>query len=131
MVITCIRVSGRSVPIDVRIEPTTPSDKPRPSPTHSTPFVNSSSPNRITIRATITNRVCIAGFSQGRSCPWPGLDRPRGYPRRVVTYIAVVGPSAGKPAEHALGEEVGRRIAGAGAVLVCGGLGGVMEAAAA
>jgi uncharacterized protein (TIGR00725 family) len=49
----------------------------------------------------------------------------------VVPYIAVVGPSAGKPSEHALGEEVGRRIAGAGAVLVCGGLGGVMEAAAA
>jgi len=46
------------------------------------------------------------------------------------TYIAVVGPSAATPAEHALGEEIGRRIAEAGAVLVCGGMGGLMEAAA-
>jgi uncharacterized protein (TIGR00725 family) len=45
-------------------------------------------------------------------------------------YIAVVGPSAATPAEHVLGEEVGRLIADAGAVLVCGGLGGLMEAAA-
>jgi uncharacterized protein (TIGR00725 family) len=45
-------------------------------------------------------------------------------------YIAVVGPSAGTPAELALGEAVGRAIAEAGAVLVCGGMGGVMEAAA-
>ncbi len=49
--------------------------------------------------------------------------------RRDV-YIAVVGPSAASPAEHQLGEEVGRLIAEAGAVLVCGGLGGLMEAAA-
>jgi uncharacterized protein (TIGR00725 family) len=46
------------------------------------------------------------------------------------TYIAVVGPSAATPAEHNLGEEVGRLIAEAGGVLVCGGLGGLMEAAA-
>jgi uncharacterized protein (TIGR00725 family) len=45
-------------------------------------------------------------------------------------YIAVVGPSAGTPAELALGEAVGRGVAEAGAVLVCGGMGGVMEAAA-
>jgi uncharacterized protein (TIGR00725 family) len=45
-------------------------------------------------------------------------------------YVAVVGPSAGTPAELALGESVGRSIAEAGAVLVCGGMGGVMEAAA-
>lgn len=45
-------------------------------------------------------------------------------------YIAVVGPSAGTPTELALGEAVGRRIAEAGGVLVCGGMGGVMEAAA-
>ncbi len=45
-------------------------------------------------------------------------------------YVAVVGPSAATPAEHALGEEIGRLIAEAGAVLVCGGLGGLMEAAA-
>jgi uncharacterized protein (TIGR00725 family) len=45
-------------------------------------------------------------------------------------YIAVVGASAGTPAELAFGEAVGRGIAEAGAVLVCGGMGGVMEAAA-
>ena len=45
-------------------------------------------------------------------------------------YIAVIGPSAGTPAELAIGQEVGRLIAEAGAVLVCGGMGGVMEAAA-
>jgi uncharacterized protein (TIGR00725 family) len=45
-------------------------------------------------------------------------------------YVAVVGPSAGTPAELALGEEIGRLIGEAGAVLVCGGMGGVMEAAA-
>ena len=46
------------------------------------------------------------------------------------SYIAVVGPSAGTPAQLALGEAVGRKIAEVGAVLVCGGMGGVMEAAA-
>jgi hypothetical protein len=45
-------------------------------------------------------------------------------------YVAVIGPSAGTPAELALGEAVGRLIAEAGGVLVCGGMGGVMEAAA-
>ena len=45
-------------------------------------------------------------------------------------YIAVVGASAGTPAELALGDAVGRGLGQAGAVLVCGGMGGVMEAAA-
>jgi uncharacterized protein (TIGR00725 family) len=45
-------------------------------------------------------------------------------------YIAVVGASAGTPAELALGDAVGRGLGEAGAVLVCGGMGGVMEAAA-
>ena len=45
-------------------------------------------------------------------------------------YIAVVGPSAGSPAEHVLADELGKLIAEAGAILVCGGMGGVMEAAA-
>jgi uncharacterized protein (TIGR00725 family) len=45
-------------------------------------------------------------------------------------YVAVVGPSAGTPVELALGDAVGRGLAQAGAVLVCGGMGGVMEAAA-
>jgi uncharacterized protein (TIGR00725 family) len=45
-------------------------------------------------------------------------------------YISVIGGSRCKAAEYALAEEVGRLIAGAGATLVCGGLSGVMEAAA-
>jgi uncharacterized protein (TIGR00725 family) len=44
-------------------------------------------------------------------------------------WIAVVGPGRATPGELAAAEEVGAEVAGAGAVLVCGGLGGVMEAA--
>ncbi|HXF81160.1 MAG TPA: TIGR00725 family protein [bacterium] len=45
--------------------------------------------------------------------------------------IGVIGESAlSDPAHGALAEEVGRRIAEAGCALICGGLGGVMEAAA-
>ena len=45
-------------------------------------------------------------------------------------YVAVVGPGrAPSGAVEALAEAVGRRLAEAGAVLVCGGLGGVMAAA--
>ncbi len=45
-------------------------------------------------------------------------------------YVAVCGPSLATEEEAGLGEEVGRRLAEAGAVVVCGGLGGVMDAAA-
>jgi uncharacterized protein (TIGR00725 family) len=45
-------------------------------------------------------------------------------------YVAVVGPAAGSEPERRAAEEVGRLLAEAGAVVVCGGLGGVMEAAA-
>ena len=47
----------------------------------------------------------------------------------MAAYIAVVG--AGRASEDQAGaaEAVGRALAEAGAVLVCGGLGGVMEAA--
>jgi uncharacterized protein (TIGR00725 family) len=44
--------------------------------------------------------------------------------------IGVIGASEASPAGYADAREVGRLIAEAGAVLVCGGLGGVMEAAA-
>jgi uncharacterized protein (TIGR00725 family) len=44
-------------------------------------------------------------------------------------YVAVVGPGESLPDEIAAAEEVGRRLAEAGAVIVCGGLGGVMAAA--
>jgi hypothetical protein len=43
--------------------------------------------------------------------------------------VAVIGPGEGATAEQLeTGEEVGRLLAEAGAVVVCGGLGGVMEA---
>ena len=44
-------------------------------------------------------------------------------------FIAVIGGGEVSPQVVALAEEVGREIARRGAVLVCGGLGGVMEAA--
>jgi len=43
--------------------------------------------------------------------------------------IAVIGGSEPSPEEARLAEEVGRELARQGAILVCGGLGGVMEAA--
>jgi uncharacterized protein (TIGR00725 family) len=46
------------------------------------------------------------------------------------TYIAVIGGGSYQAAEDALAEEVGRLVAERGAILVCGGLGGVMEAVA-
>jgi uncharacterized protein (TIGR00725 family) len=44
-------------------------------------------------------------------------------------YVAVVGGGTCSPAEIAAAEEVGALLARANAVVVCGGLGGVMEAA--
>lgn len=44
-------------------------------------------------------------------------------------FIAVIGGSQCSSRESRLAEEVGRELARRGAVLVCGGLGGVMEAA--
>ncbi len=43
--------------------------------------------------------------------------------------IAVIGGALCDPKTAALAEEVGREIAKRGAILICGGLGGVMEAA--
>jgi uncharacterized protein (TIGR00725 family) len=45
-------------------------------------------------------------------------------------YIAVCGGGVAREDETELAEAVGRLVAEAGAVLVCGGLGGVMDAAA-
>ena len=44
-------------------------------------------------------------------------------------YVAVIGAGTCTPAEAAAAEEVGAHLARAGAVVVCGGLSGVMEAA--
>jgi uncharacterized protein (TIGR00725 family) len=44
-------------------------------------------------------------------------------------YVAVVGPGDASPPELQAAEEVGAGLAAAGAVVVTGGLGGVMEAA--
>ncbi len=44
-------------------------------------------------------------------------------------HVGVVGPGEADPGLEEAAEEVGRRIAEAGAVVVCGGLGGVMAAA--
>jgi uncharacterized protein (TIGR00725 family) len=50
--------------------------------------------------------------------------------RSGPTYVAVIGGSRASDAELTQAEEVGRFLAREGAVLVCGGLGGVMDAAA-
>ncbi len=47
----------------------------------------------------------------------------------VTVAVAVVGSQTCGPDEERLAEEVGRRVAAAGALLVTGGLGGVMAAA--
>ena len=44
-------------------------------------------------------------------------------------FIAVIGGEKPPPEEAKMAEEVGRELARRGAILVCGGLGGVMEAA--
>lgn len=46
-----------------------------------------------------------------------------------VRYVAVVGPGQASDREYADGVAVGRGLAQAGATVVCGGQGGVMEAA--
>jgi uncharacterized protein (TIGR00725 family) len=44
-------------------------------------------------------------------------------------YVAVVGPGEATAAENEAAQAVGRALAGAGAIVITGGLGGVMEAA--
>ena len=48
----------------------------------------------------------------------------------MKTHIGVLGPNTTTEAQDQLGREVGSLIAAAGAVLFCGGLGGMMRAAA-
>ena len=49
-------------------------------------------------------------------------------PKRKII-IAVIGANDPLPEEAVMAEEVGKEIARRGAVLVCGGMGGIMEAA--
>jgi uncharacterized protein (TIGR00725 family) len=44
-------------------------------------------------------------------------------------YVAVIGPSDATPEQVRAAEAIGRGLADGGAILVCGGLGGVMSAA--
>jgi len=48
----------------------------------------------------------------------------------MTRYVAVIGGSEATPVEMTIAETLGRLIADEGWILVCGGLGGVMEAAA-
>jgi uncharacterized protein (TIGR00725 family) len=48
---------------------------------------------------------------------------------RRAPYLAVIGSGVADPERDAQAEEVGRELARRGAILVCGGLGGVMDAA--
>jgi uncharacterized protein (TIGR00725 family) len=47
----------------------------------------------------------------------------------AVPYVAVVGPAEASAAECEAAEMIGRELAAAGAIVVCGGHGGVMAAA--
>jgi uncharacterized protein (TIGR00725 family) len=49
--------------------------------------------------------------------------------RRVDPYVAVIGPGEARESDLVVAEQVGAGLADAGAIVVCGGLGGVMEAA--
>jgi uncharacterized protein (TIGR00725 family) len=64
--------------------------------------------------------VTPAGAGGDRPGPASGPSRP---------HVAVIGAAHASTQECDEAEQVGRRIAEAGAVVVCGGLGGVMEAA--
>lgn len=61
-------------------------------------------------------------------CPRDNRQQTRG--DNMALSIAVVGPAHAEPAELAAAEEVGRLLASAGHVVITGGHGGVMEAAA-
>jgi len=50
-------------------------------------------------------------------------------PKKKKRFIAVIGGGECSPQEAELAEAVGRELARRGAILVCGGLGGIMEAA--
>ena len=57
------------------------------------------------------------------------VDYPPGSPKTPPFRISVIGAGEASPEECRLAESVGRFLAEAGAIVVTGGLGGVMEAA--
>jgi uncharacterized protein (TIGR00725 family) len=59
-----------------------------------------------------------------------GADALDSGPVSPSRYVAVCGASEPDRSQRELAREVGRRLAEAGAVVLCGGLGGVMEAVA-
>jgi uncharacterized protein (TIGR00725 family) len=78
----------------------------------------------------IVGRTHVAGavFHAAREAAQPVVRRRRRL-RGMAEYVAVVGAGRATADEERTAEEVGRRLAAADAIVVCGGLGGVMEAA--
>jgi uncharacterized protein (TIGR00725 family) len=60
---------------------------------------------------------------------WPSTTKSPPRARHVAFHIGVVGSGEPDATRDEMAEQIGREIAEAGAVLVCGGLGGVMAAA--
>ncbi|HEV2372316.1 MAG TPA: TIGR00725 family protein [Streptosporangiaceae bacterium] len=56
------------------------------------------------------------------------MHQPDPRPASTPAYVAVIGPGDATPDETRVAAEVGRLLAERGAVVVCGGHGGIMEA---
>src|SRR4051794_37560832 len=81
----------------------------------------------------ISRRTHVAGgvFQRHERCLGTAADRRVSSLRRLTrmrAYVAVVGGARASADEERAAEEVGRGLATAGAIVVCGGRGGVMEA---
>ena len=83
------RVSGSAVPTAASTDPTAPSDRPNPSPIHSTPFVNSSAPLRITTKETRSDRRAIAAHCPSGGSGWREA-------RALVRHTGSGGPARGR-----------------------------------
>lgn len=71
------------------------------------------------------------GMGSGSAAPGSDLEAGAGRGKLPMkTAVAVIGAGVANRETAALAEEVGQRLAEQDVVLVCGGLGGVMEAAA-
>lgn len=86
------------------------------------------------IRATYPTRTAHSAVSvfvaHGRAlCNGPMFAHPMPEQFHPQITVAVCGAGRADTLQDALAEEVGRRLALAGAALICGGLGGVMAAA--